>query len=312
MRIVSLHPFTTDILDYCGVGWHLVGVTHVCSIPENSAKAKVLTAGPNQTFIASTSELADVAKGLSPQKVDIEKLLDCIPDVILADVVHPDRERFIPWAEEIVRKHLGKSVSIRHPALNTLEEVYTTMDGVGRLIGKPRLAAKLVREIKTHISDWATRYGSLCKGKTVVVLSETRPLVVEGGWVDDLIHLFGGATLTRSVKNRSVEVSWKELLAGRPDVLFVAPHNAYLGQSVRRLTALETSEGWDDLPAVKRGAVFFAPGTGIYRPGPRFLKGIAALIAAMAGIDKPIIPDQDEYYRIRHVEMYRHKLIDPH
>lgn len=310
MRIVSLHPFTTDILDYCGIGWNLVGVTHVCSIPKNAAKAKVVTAGPHHPFIASTPELSDVAKGLSTYKVDIEQLMDCIPDVILADIVHPDKEKFIPWAEGILKKHIGKSVEIRHLSLNTLEEVYTAMDGVGRLIGKPRLAAKLVREVKKHVTDWADSYASLCKGKKVVVLSETAPFIVEAGWVDDLIHLFGAITLERKVKNHHIEVTWKELVAGRPDVLFVAPHNAYLDQSVRRLSLLETSEGWDDLPAVKRGAVFFAPGTGIYRPGPRFLKGIASLVTAMAGLDKPIMSDQDESYRVRYVELNRHKLLD--
>jgi hypothetical protein len=73
---------------------------------------------------------------------------------------------------------------------------------------------------------------------------------------------------------------------------------------------LKHLKGWEDLPAVKRGAVFFAPGTDIYRPGPRFLKGIAALVAAMAGIEKPIFPEQDDCYRIRHVELNRHKLLD--
>jgi ABC-type Fe3+-hydroxamate transport system substrate-binding protein len=311
MRIVSLHPFTTDILDYCGIGWNLVGLTHVCSVPKNSAKAKILTAGPHQKFMVSTPELKDVAKGLCTFELDIEKMIDCIPDVILADVIHPDKERFIPWAEQILRKQIGKSVTIQHLALNTLEDVYSTMAGVGRLISKPRLAEKLVAEIQKHITKWADSYSHLCKGKKVVLLSETTPLIVEAGWVDDLVHLFGALTLDLKTPSHRVEVTWRELLEGRPDVLFVAPHNAYLNQSVRRLPALETSEGWEELPAVKRGAVFFAPGTDIYRPGPRFLKGVAALVAAMAGLEKPIFQDQDESYRIRQVEMFRHKLLEP-
>lgn len=310
MRIVSLHPFTTDILDYCGIGWNLVGVTHVCSMPKNSAKAKILTGGPHQKFLVTVPELEDVARGLSNFQLNIEQMIDCIPDVILADIVHPDKERFIPWAEEILKKHIGKSITIRHLPVNTLEEVYSTMESVGRLISKPRLAAKLVSEIKKHITEWADDYSHLCKGKKVVLLSETAPFIVEAGWVDDLIHLFGAMTLERKTPSHSLEVTWREIVEGRPDVLFVAPHNAYLDQSVRRLTLLETSEGWDNLPAVKRGAVFFAPGTDIYRPGPRFLKGISALVAAMAGLEKPIFNHQDECYRIRHVEMYRHKLLD--
>jgi hypothetical protein len=51
----------------------------------------------------------------------------------------------------------------------------------------------------------------------------------------------------------------------------------------------------------------------LYRPGPKFLKGLAAFVSAMAGVagvEKPIMKDQDDYYRIRQVEMYRHKLLD--
>ena len=58
MRIVSLHPFTTDILDYCGIGWNLVGVTHVCSMPKNSAKAKELVATKGFHIMDALSEVA--------------------------------------------------------------------------------------------------------------------------------------------------------------------------------------------------------------------------------------------------------------
>ena len=310
MRIISLHPFATDILDYCGIGWNLVGLTHVCSVPKNSAKAKIVTGGPNQKFLVTAPELKDVANGLSTFQIDIEQIIDRIPDVILADVIHPDKESFIPWAEEILKRQLGKSVTIRHLALNTLEEVYSAIQSVGQLINKPRLADKLVVDIQKHISEWRDAYSHLCKGKKVVLLSDTTPLIAETGWVDDLVHLFGALTLGLKSPGHCVEVTWREIVEGRPDVLFVAPHNAYLDQSVRRLPALETSEGWEDLPAVKRGAVFFAPGTDLYRPGPRFLKGVAALVAAIAGMDRPIFHDQNESYQIRHVEMFRHKLLE--
>jgi ABC-type Fe3+-hydroxamate transport system substrate-binding protein len=256
-------------------------------------------------------ELKQVAKGLTTHSLDIEQLIDCVPDIILADVTHPDKEHFIPWAEEILHKTLGKAITIKHLPIDSLRALYATMEEIGGLIGKPALAARLVDDIKSHITKWVDTYKTLCQGKTVIVLSETNPFIVEAGWVDDLLHLFGATTLERPDINNCREVPWIELAARRPDVIFVAPHNAFLNQSVRRLSALETSEGWEDLPAVKRGAVFFAPGTNIYRPGPRFLKGIAALISAMVGLEHPILTDQDDVFRIRQVEMYRHKMLDP-
>jgi iron complex transport system substrate-binding protein len=309
MRIVSLHPFATDILDYCGVGWDLVGVTHVCSLPKNATKAKLLTSGGRDKFIASTKDLAQVAEGLSGYELDVEQMIDCVPDFILTEVVHPDREKFIPWAEEVLYKALGKRIAIRHLNVQSLKALYGTMEEIGQLIGKRERAVKIVSEIQSNITEWVDSYTMLCKGKKVVVLSEASPCIVEAGWMDDLIRMFGALPLEGGEPSNCGEIPWTKVVTGRPDVIFVAPRNAFLNQSVRRLTALETAEGWEDLPAVKRGAVFFAPGTDIYRPGPQFLKGLAALVSAMANLDRPIIPDQDDTYRIRHVEMYRHKFL---
>ena len=310
MRLVSLHPLATDLLDYCGVGWDLVGVTHVCAKPTNAAKASILTVGTHRPLKYFNPHHKRLAAGLSQYPLNIENLKDCIPDIILADISAPDHAEFIRWAEAFLKKEIGRPISIRHLTTDTLADVYTTMEEVGQLIGKRTLAAKLVEEIKLHVTSWAQNYSPLCKGKKVLLLSETDPFVLEAGWVDDLIHLFGGITCEKHQNAHSIPITWTEILQERPDVIFVAPHNAFLNQSVKRLSILETSEGWEELPAVKRGQVFFAAGMDLYRPGPKFLKGLAAFVSAMAGVEKPIMKDQDDYYRIRQVEMYRHKLLD--
>ena len=184
------------------------------------------------------------------------------------------------------------------------------MEEVGDLIGKRTLAGKLVDEIKAHVTSWVQDYSLLCKGKKVLLLSGTDPFILEAGWVDDLIKLFGAISYEKRDATQSVPVTWQQIVKERPDVIFVAPHNIFLNQSVKRLPMLETSEEWEELPAVKRGQVFFGAGMGIYRPGPKFLKGLATFVAAMAGVEKPIIKGQDDYYRIRQVEMFRHKLLD--
>jgi ABC-type Fe3+-hydroxamate transport system substrate-binding protein len=310
MRIVSLHPLATDVLDYCGVGWDLVGITHVCAKPTNAAKASILTVGHHRPFKYFNQHHKRLAAGLSHYPLNIEHLKDCIPDIILADINEPNPTEFIQWAEGFLKKAIGRPVVIRHLATDTLADVYTTMEDVGDIIGKRILASKLVEDIKLHVTSWAQDYSILCKGKKVLLLSETDPFIFEAGWVDDLIHLFGGITCEKHQSAHSVPITWNEILKERPDVIFVAPHNTFLNQSVKRLSSLENSEGWEELPAVKRGQVFFAPGMDLYRPGPRFLKGLAAFVSAMAGVEKPIMKDQDDYYRIRQVEMYRHKLLD--
>lgn len=310
MRIISLHPLATDILDYCGVGWDLVGVTHVCAKPTNAAKARILTVGANHPFRYLNKSYFRLAAGLCEYPLDIEELTDCVPSMILADIREPDTQKFIEWAQGILHKKTGLRITIKHLQTDTLEEVYQTMEEVGALIGKRTIAAKLVEDIKSNVYQWAQSYSVLCKGKKVLLLSETAPFEFESGWVDDLIHLFGAETFSKIHSHHSVPVMWKDIVEGRPDVIVVAPHNTFLTQSVKRLPILETAEGWEELPAVKRGQVFFTSGMDLYRPGPKFLKGVAAFVSAMAGLDKPIFDDQEDFFRIRQVEMYRHKLLD--
>lgn len=310
MRIISLHPLATDILDYCGVGWDLVGVTHVCAKPTNAAKAKILTVGSNHPFKYLNKSYPRLASGLCEYPLDIEKLTHCVPNMILADIREPDTQKFIEWAQDLLLKRTGLKIAIKHLQTDTLGEVYQTMEEVGELVGNRTLASKLVDDIKSHVDTWAQTYAPLCKGKKVLLLSETAPFEFESGWVDDLIHAFGAETFSKIHSHHSVPVTWKDIVEGRPDVIVVAPHNTFLTQSVKRLPILETSEGWEDLPAVKRGQVFFASGMDLYRPGPKFLNGVAAFVSAMAGVDKPIFEQQEDFFRIRQVEMYRHRLLD--
>jgi iron complex transport system substrate-binding protein len=310
MRIVSLHPLATDLLDFCGVGWDLIGITHVCAKPTNAGNASVLTAGHHRPFRYYNEDHKRLAAGLCEYPLNIGNMKDCIPDVILADINDPDPAEFIHWAEAFLTKEIGRPVSIRHLGTDTLANMYATMEGLGDLIGKRMLANKIVDEIKLHVTSWAETYATLCKGKKVILLSDTDPFVIEAGWVDDLVRLFGGVPCEKIKSAHGTRVTWAEILTERPDVIFVAPHNAFLNQSVKRLSTLETSEGWDELPAVKRGQVFFGAGISLYRPGPQFLRGLAPFVSAMAGVDKPIMRDQDDYLRIRQVEMFRHKLLD--
>ena len=121
-------------------------------------------------------------------------------------------------------------------------------------------------------------------------------------------ELFGAKTFSKMHAHHSVPISWKDITEGQPDVIVVAPHNALLAQSMRRLPLLEASEGWQDIPAVQNGQVFVAAGLDLYRPGPRFLYGIAVLVSAMAGLDRPILKGQEHFYKVKHADTHRQKL----
>ena len=95
----------------------------------------------------------------------------------------------------------------------------------------------------------------------------------------------------------------------RPDVIIVAPCGATLEESLRSLKELEAAPEWEDIPAVKRGEVIFYEGVELYQPGPRFIKGVAVMVSAVAGLDSGYITKKDEFYRLRFVELHRHRFM---
>jgi hypothetical protein len=60
---------------------------------------------------------------------------------------------------------------------------------------------------------------------------------------------------------------------------------------------------------VKRGEVIFCAGIDLYRPGARFLKGAAILVSAIAGLDSGYITERDEYFKVRYLELHRHRFM---
>jgi ABC-type Fe3+-hydroxamate transport system substrate-binding protein len=78
---------------------------------------------------------------------------------------------------------------------------------------------------------------------------------------------------------------------------------------VKTLKTLQEMNHWEDIPAVKRGDVVFAEGVALYSPGPRFLDGAAVLVSVLAGLESGYITQRDEYFKLRFVELHRHKFL---
>lgn len=309
VRIVSLQPFATDILNRFGVGWDLVGVTHLGEPPANATHAVILTK-PLQHPVRYLDENAKrLALGLSRYPLDVGQLKALVPDVVLTDIQGSERAEFVAWAEEYLTREVGRKVAVRDISVESLDAVYQVIEDIGGLVGNRVDARKMAANIKAQLMLWADSFFDRCRGKQVVVLSGIDPITVEGRWFPDLIRLLGGKPLELSGDQTRLAVTWKEICQARIDVMVVAPENSSISQSIKTLPILQAQPGWDDIPAVKRGEVIFAPGTDLYRPGPRFLKGAAILVSAIAGLDSGYITERDEYFKVRYLELHRHRFL---
>ena len=81
-----------------------------------------------------------------------------------------------------------------------------------------------------------------------------------------------------------------------------------VADSCKLFREFEKRPGWDNIPAVKRGEVFFSEGiSNFYRPSMRLIESMSILVSAIAGFDSGYITPRDSFHKLRWLELQRHQ-----
>jgi len=248
-RIVSLSPGNTEIAFALGLEDKLVGVTEFCDYPQ-AAKDKPKVGG------FST--------------VDIEKVVESEPDLILAANIH--KEEVIPRLEG-----LGLTVLALTP--ETFDEVPDAITLVGECTGEQEEAAQLVAGMGNRIRAITDKTGSL--------KSDERPRVFYIIWHDplktvgsdtlihELIELAGGTNIAQSLSEEYPAMSLEAVIMSNPQVI-IAGSGMGGGASLPYEFAL-TEERLKDLDARVNDQLYEIDTDLVGRPSPRMVDGLEQL-----------------------------------
>jgi ABC-type Fe3+-hydroxamate transport system substrate-binding protein len=126
-RIISLVPSQTELLYHLGLEEEVVGITKFCIHPESWFRGKQRIGGT--------------------KNINIEKIKTLQPDLIIAN------------KEENVQEQI-EELAILFPVwvsdVNTLEEAYDMIEGIGRVTTRSAEATQLITSIKTIFSQLQT------------------------------------------------------------------------------------------------------------------------------------------------------------
>ena len=170
-----------------------------------------------------------------------------------------------------------------------LAGVYDAIAMLGELTGKQEEAAALSSQMQEGFD--ALREKAEDTGKTVYF--EVSPLEW-GLWtsgadtfLDELAQIVG---LTNAFADVSgwAEISQEQALARDPD--YIVTTAAYYGEGEQPVEEIMSREGWQDLKAVKNGAVYNADADMTSRPGPRLLDAAQDLFDFVYGADEAAQP----------------------
>ena len=282
-RIASLLPAATEIVWALGAGDRLVGVSHACDFPPETAALPRLTVTaidpgrPSGEIDAAVRERH--AAGLPVIAVDGSAVTALRPDLILAqdlcEVCAVMDGSVCRIAEALVPAPEVFGLRGR-----TLTGVLEDIRAVASRLHLPEAGERVVGRLAQRMSQGGAPTAAR---RRVVVIEWLEPLYLAGHWVPEMVACAGGIDVGAEPGSHSVPTTWERVTALRPDVVIVA----LCGFGLERARA-----EWRLALAGNRAAAACIGGLGARvvtidgnaytsRPGPRLVEGIEVLAAAI-------------------------------
>jgi len=253
-RIVCLTEETTETLYLLGEGDRVVGVSGYTVRPPEARNKPRVSAFINARF----------------DKIDALN-----PDLVLA---FSDLQADI--AAELVRR--GHSVVVFNQ--RSVPEILQMIRMLGGLIGCSDRADELASRLEADLDRVrASAAQSPCRPR-VYFEEWNDPLISGIQWVEELIEIAGGDPIFRELRHAKLGkdriVSPDEVVRRNPDVIVAS----WCGKAVRKDTIASRS-GWENVTAVRNGAIHEIKSAFILQPGPASLtEGLRQLHEIIVGV----------------------------
>jgi iron complex transport system substrate-binding protein len=287
VRIVSLLPSATEILFAVGAGEQVVGVTFECDFPAEARSRQIVSTTTLPEGLTPAQIDAEVrarmAAGEDLYRLDEGALRAIDPDLVLTQDLCAVCAVDIKEVDQALA-HLGCQAEVVTLDPMTLEDVLASIEVVGQATGTLERASALVGQLRVRLDHIAGLVADRGEPR-LAVLEWTDPPFSSGHWVPDMVAAAGGHSVLGQAGRLSTRIDWKDMAAGRPDVIVVAPCGYRLEGArllAQQLVATGALPGGVPVWAVDADAAFV-------RPGPRVVAGVEALahIAHPEVVDLP-------------------------
>jgi len=284
MRIASLLPLGTEIVDALGLTENLVAVTHACTYPE------LVTLKPRITRsrLPESVPLHDAGPALGWQvdnkalvTIDYEALTDIRPNIILSQPL--DGPSTIPYMDVVeavamMPKPRPRLIDVH---ATSIDDVLESIRTVGMATGREQEADYVCDTLWNRLEYIRKKVQTQVRTRPrTIVIEWITPLYCGGQWQSELVRIAGGRDYQSDVQGQSI--SWHQIREFAPEVIIIAPCNCSMDQARRDMPAIEALPGYWSLPAVRHGRVFLADGREYFSGyGPRIVKTLELLAYTM-------------------------------
>jgi len=249
-KIVSLIPSNTEILFALGLNNEIIGVTD------------------NDDYPAEATEKQKVGG----MEYNIEQIIALQPDIVFA---HASSMTFSAGAIEQLES-AGLKVFVVTNAKD-FNEIYTTIEQLGRATGKLPEAKKIIKDMKTKVEEVLAKLEDV-KPKKVFVEASDEPQIFTAGkdtFMNEMLNMIHAENVAADTVDW-YEISSEQIIAKNPDVIVVTYH--YVPEI---LTKLPQRAGFDTINAVKNKTIVQVDESTTSRQGPRLGEGLEELAKAI-------------------------------
>ncbi|MFD2042806.1 cobalamin-binding protein [Ornithinibacillus salinisoli] len=253
MRVVSLCPSNTEILAYLGKTELLIGVDNYSDWPE------------------TIHRLPKVGPDLS---IDMDKVADLQPDLVLASLSVPGMEKNIDALEDRKLPYI-----ILDP--NSLDEIAEDIRKVGSAIDFPELGEEKANEFMAEIDSFRDKSKSVNSDLTLYWEWWPKPIFTPGGlnWLTEISYLAGGRNIFADHDVASYQTDWNDVKSRNPDHICMV----WVGVKEEKMNPelLKKRPGWNEMTAIQKNNIHILEESLYCRPSPRLLEGLKKLIRVL-------------------------------
>ncbi len=253
-RVVALTAADCEILYALGAGDLLVGRGEYCDYP------------------AAVLEVPSVQSGY---ETNLEQILALEPQVLLMAMMAQPEEHVAALEAAGVRVVVSDAQDI--------PGVYTAIEMIGTLLGRETEAAGMIDSMKAAFSELAEGAGG--DGEKTVYF-EVSPLEY-GLWtagadtfMNEIAELLGLRNAFADVSGWA-EISEEQVLERNPD--YIVTISMYFGEGPAPVEEILGRAGWQNVTAVKNGAILHLGNNELSRPSYRLVDGARALYQFVYG-----------------------------
>ncbi len=281
LRIVSLLPSATEMAYALGLGERLLGVSHGCDYPPDTARKAVVVHSALGEESLSLSEVdarvrEKLRAGESLYLLDTETIARLNPNLILTQDLC---QVCAPAGNEVRRllQSLPDQPRVEFMSPHTIADIERDFRQLAAATGTQSNGERQIQEWRERLDRISKSVSRRPTTPRVVCVEWIDPPYCAGHWVPEMVEIAGGWDPLGRKGENSVAIRWEQILEADPDLLVILPCGYALRESIQQAEAFVRHPQAKLLRAARDGKVFAVDAAYFSRPGPRVIDGTELL-----------------------------------